>query len=111
MRGEDLTSTTANARLVTDVVFETDRRGWGLFARLSGIHQRGISGQDSAAVIERHGYWSGPTVGPQRFVGLASTSTARPVSQRATEIGDARSAGLDDPARRIFAERMRRRSS
>lgn len=101
----------ANARVETDLVFETDRRGWGIFARLSGIHQRGISGRNGAAVIERHGYWSGPTVGPQRFTGMASTATARPISERAAEIGDARSAGLDDPARRIFAERMRRRSS
>ena len=100
----------ANARPVVDVDFDIDRRGWGIFARLSGRHQQGVRGRSTAPVTERHGYWRGAVVSPQRFLGLgARVGGTSPVTARNAEIGDVRSADYDDPALRIFRDRAARR--
>jgi hypothetical protein len=100
----------ANARVVPHLVLDIDRRGWGLFSRLSGTYQRGLAGRETPPVIERNGWWHGPTISPQRFTGMASLATGgRPINERASEIGDKKSAGLDDPSLRVFRERAARR--
>ena len=105
-RGTDVAAA-ANARIVQDVDYTLERRGWAMFARLSGMGQRGIAGQNTAPVIEPNRTFHGPLMTPQRFVGLAGLG--RTVVEPTQQLGGQRSAGLQDPALRIFAERMRRR--
>jgi hypothetical protein len=102
----------SNARLVPEVVYERDPRGLGMFRRLARVNQRGVSGTATAPVVERNGWWHGRIhVSPQRFVGLAhiGTGATRAYVKSTPELTDGRSAGLADPAQRLFAAKAARR--
>jgi hypothetical protein len=99
-----------NARVAQVVEFHRDERGASLFRRLAGAHAPGLRGQATAPVVDTRGAtWHGRIhASPQQFRGVANIGTA-PISERSPELGDTRSAGLEDPAQRLFRERAARR--
>jgi hypothetical protein len=111
-RGHD--GAAANSRMRSVVEYTVDRRGWGMFSRLAGRAQMGIAGTETRRVIDRtapSNSWNGRIhASPQRFVGLANLSSAAiPRTDRVAELSDAKSAGLETGAQRLFRERMARR--
>lgn len=98
-----------NAHVSQIVDYGPDPRGWSMFAALSGAHNRTLNRQP--AVIERHPEHHGYMRPLQRLMGLAplGMGTAKAAAGPNAEIGDERSSALDNPALRIFAERLRRR--
>lgn len=102
-------SVAANAQLAPVVEYSvTGDRGWRQFAALSGAHARDLNAQ--RAVIETHPDHHGWTRPLQALRGLAplALGAGRPAAGPSSEIGDERSSGLDNPALRIFAERLKR---
>ena len=101
----------SNARVAAPVVeYERDPRGVGLFRRLSGAHAATLGGRGARPVVEVNGWWHGAIhASPQRFLGLAHLGNARPVAERSADLGETRSAGLEDPAQRLFRDREARR--
>lgn len=101
-------SSAVNAEPGRIVEYGIDPRGWSMFAALSGAHRRDLVAKP--AVIERNPEHNGYMRPLQRLVGLAplGLGTARPVAGGSSEIGDERSSQLDNPALRIFAERLKR---
>jgi hypothetical protein len=99
-----------NARLVPVVEYAPDTRGWSMFARLAGIHQRSIAGREQPAVIERWGTYDGPVQSPQRMTGLDGIAAGRqrPLVERSSQLDKERSTSITDPALRLFAERQAR---
>lgn len=104
----------ANARTVPITEFAVDRRGWGMFARLAGVHQRGIDGTAGTRVLDPEtasagGRYTGSTSAVvQRFLGVAPLGLARPVAPTTSTLPEERAAGLADLPLRIFAERLAR---
>lgn len=104
-----------NSRLAPIVQYQVDRRGWAMFAALSGRHQRGLSGRDGHQTLglEDHAgrAFYGVLPAAQYFAGMAPLGQARPYVAATSNLGDERAAGgaFDDAALRIFAERLRRR--
>lgn len=91
-----------NARMTQAVVYGVDPRGAGLFSALTASLQRGLNGR--RAVV------TGPTFGgyaqaPQAFTGAAQLGRARPVSGKASEMGDQISTSLADPITAAFLAR------
>lgn len=102
-------SAAANASLAQIVEYAPDRRGAGFFAALSGAHRGTLN--RAPAVIETHGQHHGymrPLQAPMRGLAPLGMGTARPVVESTSQLSDERSALLDSPAMRIFAERMKR---
>jgi hypothetical protein len=98
-----------NARVTQSVEYERDPRGASLFRRLSGAQADQLRGRATAPVVQRTAFWHGRIhASPQQFRGAANIGTA-PISERAPELGDTRSAGLEDPAQRLFRDRAARR--
>jgi hypothetical protein len=98
-----------NARVAQVVEYHRDERGASLFRRLAGAHAAGLTGRATAPVVERTRAWHGRIhASPQQFRGLANIGTAQ-IAERAPELGDTRSAGLEDPAQRLFRDRAARR--
>lgn len=98
-----------NSRIVPQVEYGPDPRGWRLFNRLSGVLQRGISGTEGTRVIDAQDTFTGTTASGQSFAGMAPLGQARPQVAATSQLSDERAAGaLDDGALRIFAERLRR---
>jgi hypothetical protein len=100
----------ANARVVSTVEYTVQQRGWRSWFALASLQQRALAGRNSAPVMARHdGNFHGYAASPQRMTGLAPLAlSGRVVAKASSELVDERSAGLDDPALRIFRERMRR---
>lgn len=99
-----------NARVTQVVEYHRDERGASMFRRLAGAHAPALRGQATAPVVDTRGAtWHGRIhASPQQFRGLANIGTA-PITERVTELGDTRSAGLEDPAQQLFRERSARR--
>jgi hypothetical protein len=97
-----------NLTLVPVAEYATDPRGWGLFAALSAVCQRAVNGTGGLAAVPRSGEFTGYTVTPQAFTGMAPLGRAAPVVPGNNEIGDERSQLLGDTSMRIFAERLKR---
>ena len=104
----------SNASIEQLVEFHADPRGGAMFRRLAGVHARGITGREPTTppVVERTSWWHGRIhASPQRFMGQAAAGkgSVPPVHEVAPELGDTRSAGLEDPAQRLIRERAARR--
>jgi hypothetical protein len=100
----------ANARIVPVVEYGVDPRGWGMFSAVTAAAHRGLSG--ARKVIHPNPEFTGLAPSKQNFVGVAPLGLGggRPVVNRNAQLDGARSDnGLDDPALRVFAARMRRR--
>ncbi|MFP5372394.1 MAG: hypothetical protein ACLGI3_16825 [Actinomycetes bacterium] len=98
----------ANARLAQVVDYGPDPRGWAMFAALSGHHNRTLNSQRAVVASHpEHNGWMRPL---QRMIGLAPLGMGTAPARRGpnAEIGDERSSELDNPAMRIFAERLKR---
>lgn len=113
MRRSDVAAA-ANARIVPVVEYSGDQRGRSLFARLTGAHARGVTGREvtTPPVVERVAMWNGRIhASPQRFHGLANLGVGSVgyIAEKNSELTDVRSAGLEDPAQRLFRERAGRR--
>lgn len=104
-------ATAANAQLVQTVEYGIDRRGWGMFGRLSGVLQRAHTGRVGVRVVERGAAFTGYAQSPQRFTGVGQLlGGGRPVTLRTSQLVDERSTpAIDDPAMRVFSDRTRRR--
>jgi len=100
-----------NARTVPIVEYGIDPVGWRMFAGLSRVLQRATSAGEGLAAVRRGADFTGYTASPQSFRGMAPLGLSKPVVRANTEIGDERSALLDDTAMRIFAERLKRSGS
>ena len=101
-------SAAANSSVGAIVSYGPDPRGWRMFAALSGAHNRDLNAQ--RAVVETHPEHKGWVRPLQRLAGLAplGLGAGRPVAEKTSELGDERSTELDNPALRIFAERLKR---
>lgn len=107
-----------NADPVAVVLYGPDPRGWAMFARLSGMLQRGMNGTSGTVIVGEksepgrafYGYM--PAAPRASAVGLAPLGSARIIPPGDPDFVHARSDGiLDDSAMRIFAQRLARRSS
>lgn len=104
-RGTDVPAINSTAGRIVE--YGVDPRGWSMFAALSGAHARTLTSKP--AVIERNPQHDGYMRGLQRLTGLAPLGLGtKPAAGAAPEIGDERSSLLDNPALRIFAERLKR---
>jgi hypothetical protein len=105
----DATTAAINAVPSSVVDYGPDPRGWGMFAALSGAHNRDLNTQRT--VIETShtdsGGWHAPL---QRMRGLAPLilGSGRAVTKKSSVIGDERSDPGENAAERILAERWKR---
>lgn len=101
-------SAAANTSVGRIVDYSPDPRGWSMFAALTGAHNRILN--RAPAVIEHYPEHHGAMRPRQRMTGLAplALGSGRPVTARTSQLSDERSDALDNPALRIFAERLKR---
>lgn len=98
-----------NARVVPIVEYDPDPRGWGMFARLARVFQRGHTGHDGTRVLDLQQRFTGLLDSPQMMTGMAPLGSGLPVVKEGSVLADERAAGvLTDTSMRIFAERLRR---
>jgi hypothetical protein len=100
----------ANASVEPVLVHGYDQRGTRMFRRIAAASVRGVSLRETPAVVEKVSYWHGAMHTLQRFTGMGYLGAAQLTASKPTpELADGHSAGLTDPAARLWAERASRR--
>lgn len=101
-----------NARMTSQVTYDIDPRGWSMFTRLAALAHRGMNGGNGGVVVDRQGTFTGYAVSPQQMTGAANLGNGTVVVPAYSTLGQEKSTSTStDPALRIFAERLARRSS
>ena len=102
-----------NARMTSQVTYDIDPRGWRMFTALAAVAHRGMNGANGGIVTDLQPTFTGYAATPQQWTGAAQLGKGvAPVVPTSSTIGEERStSAITDPALRIFAERLTRRSS
>ncbi len=99
-----------NARTATTLDFDPDPRGRSMFVRLSRIGGLTIAGRDARRTVDPTTRFTGTMRGRLPMTGVARLGSGRPVVDANAELPDERTGSvINDPALRIFAERLARR--
>jgi hypothetical protein len=105
-------SAAINARLTPQVSYDIDPRGWRMFTAVAAVVHRGMNGGNGGVTVNPQATFTGYAVSPQRMTGAASLGNATVVVPAHSTLGQEKSTStITDPALRIFAERLARRSS